>query len=189
MDKKFDVKKLKKLDNPERRRLMPPVEVLKKAGLKDGDKFADIGCGIGYFSILASSIVGENGSVLALDISQDMLDYMVQHGGDRQNIMAIKSEENQLPVSDGEVDLAFMCNVVHEVDNMHIFLEEVNRIICKNGRIAIVDFEKKVGEFGPPIEHRVASGDVRKELEELGFKVVSVESFSKEFYLVKAEKA
>ncbi len=58
---KFNPKDLQKLDNPERRRLLPPEETLERLGLRKNDIIADIGCGIGYFSFAASKIVGTNG--------------------------------------------------------------------------------------------------------------------------------
>ena len=41
--------------------------VLQETGLKSGDKFLDVGCGDGYFSIAAAKIVGNKGKVYALD--------------------------------------------------------------------------------------------------------------------------
>ena len=188
MEKKFDVKKLEKLDNPMRRKLLPPAEILDRIGIRSGDKFADIGCGIGYFSIPASEIVGDRGLVIAMDISQTMLDYLMEHGGDKKNISPVKSGENTLPLNDGEVDIAFMCNVVHELDNREMFFKEVKRIVRGSGKLAIVDFEKKTGSFGPPLEHRVGKEVVVEELQREGLSVEACENISGEFYFICARR-
>lgn len=54
MTHKFAVSNKDKLDNPKRRALLPPHDVLLKLGLPEGAKMADVGCGIGYFAILSA---------------------------------------------------------------------------------------------------------------------------------------
>lgn len=73
MKKTFDVKNMHKLDNPKRRELLPPDQTLRKLGIKEGEIIADIGCGIGYFTLPASKMVGEKGKIYAMDISAEML--------------------------------------------------------------------------------------------------------------------
>mgnify|MGYP000912736447 CR=1 FL=1 len=74
MAHKINVKHMYRLDSPERRKMLPPEETLFNAGLTKNDIFIDIGCGIGYFSIPASKIVGPKGKVFALDTSKEMLE-------------------------------------------------------------------------------------------------------------------
>ena len=54
---KFDPKNMARLESEERRKKMPPDVILKKIGISSGVRVADIGCGIGFFSIPASKIV------------------------------------------------------------------------------------------------------------------------------------
>ena len=72
MAHKFNPNNKKKLDNDWRRENLPPVETLKKLGIKTTDSVADIGCGIGYFTIPAAQMIGDN-SAYALDTSPEML--------------------------------------------------------------------------------------------------------------------
>ena len=73
MTHKFDAKNKHKLDNEKRRELLPPEQTLINLGLHEGDVMADIGCGIGYFTIPASKIVGDSGKIFAMDILPEML--------------------------------------------------------------------------------------------------------------------
>ncbi|RYD04327.1 hypothetical protein N752_15905 [Desulforamulus aquiferis] len=41
----FDAKNKHKLDNPERRKLLPPYETLQKFNLSTGDVFVDLAAG------------------------------------------------------------------------------------------------------------------------------------------------
>jgi D-arabinose 1-dehydrogenase-like Zn-dependent alcohol dehydrogenase len=46
-----------------------PYKALKAAGLEPGQKVLEVGCGPGHFTIPAAEIVGDKGSVLALDVN------------------------------------------------------------------------------------------------------------------------
>ncbi|TGQ48085.1 MULTISPECIES: class I SAM-dependent methyltransferase [unclassified Mesorhizobium] len=46
-------------------------DVLRRAGLKQGMRVLDLGCGVGDVSLLAGQLVGPGGSVLGIDRSQD----------------------------------------------------------------------------------------------------------------------
>jgi len=45
-----------------------PQRLLKAAGLKQGQKALEVGCGPGFFTIPAAKIVGEEGFVYAVDV-------------------------------------------------------------------------------------------------------------------------
>ncbi len=57
-----------KLDHPDRKKMMPPDIIMDLMKVKLGMTIADIGCGIGYFSIPMAKVVGEKGKVYALDL-------------------------------------------------------------------------------------------------------------------------
>ena len=46
-----------------------PYKALQAAGLKAGQRVLEVGCGPGFFTIPASRIVGEGGSVVAIDVN------------------------------------------------------------------------------------------------------------------------
>ena len=73
MTHKFDVNNRHKLDNEKRRASLPPHETLIRLGYKESIDLADIGCGIGYFTIPAAKIGGNSAKIFAVDVSQIML--------------------------------------------------------------------------------------------------------------------
>ena len=123
MTHKFDAKNKHKLDNEKRRELLPPEETLIKLGLHKGDIIADIGCGIGYFTIPASKIVGESGKVFAMDILPEMLQDVGEKIKDNNisNIEIILTEENDLKLEDNKITIAFISTVLHEADEKKTF--------------------------------------------------------------------
>lgn len=190
MTHKFDAKNKHKLDNVQRRELLPPDETLIKLGLHKDDIMADIGCGIGYFTIPASKIVGESGKIFAMDILSEMLsDVKVKIKEDSiSNIELVLTEENDLKVEDNKVTFAFISLVLHEANEKENFISEIKRIISPEGKIAIVEWEKINSEFGPPIDHRLDKMDLIEILDTLGFSNISTIDIGENFYGIMAQK-
>ncbi|MEO1816024.1 MAG: methyltransferase domain-containing protein [Acetobacterium sp.] len=180
---KFNPINKNKLDNEWRRENLPPVETLEKLGLKAGDIFADIGCGIGYFTIPAAQMIGDN-SAYALDTSPEMLAEVElrSKAAGVKNIETLKTAELDLLIPDESVSFGLMVNVIHEIVDKNQFLEEISRIIKPGGKLAVIDWEKAETEMGPPIDHRIAKEDVVSMLEELGFYWQQTLSFTENFY-------
>jgi ubiquinone/menaquinone biosynthesis C-methylase UbiE len=190
MPHKFDVKNKHKLDNEERRRILPPYETLIKLGLAEGDVMADIGCGIGYFSLPASEIVGTSGKVFALDVSPEML-HEVEGRASKdkiENITPVLTEENDLKIETGTITYGFVCNVLHETKDPVEFLMEIRRIVKDGGRIAIIEWRKVEGNFGPPLEHRLDIEYVKQIVRKCEFKNIVTIDIGEHFYAVIADK-
>ncbi|MBL4931767.1 class I SAM-dependent methyltransferase [Clostridium paridis] len=190
MAHKFDVKNKHKLDNEERRKMLPPEKTLTSLGLHEGDIVADIGCGIGYFSIPAAEIVGKNGKVFALDILSEMLQEVEIKIKENNifNIETILTEENNLKLEEGKITFAFIANVLHETEELERFLGEVKKIISIKGKIAIVDWQKIKSEFGPPVDHRLDKLELINILAKSGFSDISNIDIGDNFYGITAVK-
>lgn len=190
MSHKFSAKNKNKLDNPERRKIMPPEVTLEKLHLQKGDIVADVGCGIGYFSIPAAVIVGEMGKVYAMDISDEMLKEVQERAevNNVANIEMVKTLENSLLVADESITYAFICNVLHETENVSNFLEEVKRVLVGKGKLAIIEWIKQESHIGPPMNHRIAEEELLNILNNMNFKVIEKIDISNEFYGIVVRK-
>lgn len=190
MAHKFNVSNRHKLDNDKKREFLPPYQTLENLGLQPGDIMADIGCGIGYFTIPASEVVGETGKVFAMDISFEMIQEVEKKAEENNitNIKTIVTEENDLKVDDGAVTYAFICTVLHEVENIHKFLNEVKRIMAEGERIAVIEWQKTESDWGPPLEHRLDKACVERVIKDNGFKDVAAVDINEYFYAVQGVK-
>lgn len=185
-----DTDKKHKLDNPQRREMLPPVKTLQTLGLQEGDWIADIGCGIGYFSIPAAEIVGGAGRVFGLDVSVEMieeLDHKIETNN-LENIRTIITGEDDLKLCDESVNFAFIANVLHEVNDIPPMLKEVRRILKNQGKIVVLEWKKEESNYGPPIEHRIANELVVQLLQQSGFKNIEKIDIEQHFYAVAGEK-
>jgi ubiquinone/menaquinone biosynthesis C-methylase UbiE len=108
--------------------------------VRQGQTFLDYGCGTGFFTIAASRIVGENGKVYALDCFSRQLDIVVRRTSRKglTNIETILSD-NETGLPDECIDVVWMCDVFHEVQQRRAVLEELHRVLKKEGVVAIYD--------------------------------------------------
>jgi ubiquinone/menaquinone biosynthesis C-methylase UbiE len=143
--------------------------VLQETGLKSGNKFLDVGCGEGYFSIAAAKIVGNKGKVYALDSYEKSIAVLKQqiHRENIGNIEAIVADVTQkMPLPKAVIDVCLMANVMHgflangEVPRV---MTEIARVMKVGSTLAVVEFQKIPGPPGPPISIRMTP----KELEDL----------------------
>ena len=180
----FDVKSFAKLDSPERRSLLPPEKILQQFNLSPGDVVADIGCGIGYFSLPASVIVGSSGKILAMDISAEMLHQVKKRAlhSDTNNIETIQIDGENFIMADGSADVVLAFFVLHEASDASHFLAEAGRILKPGGTLALIDWEKRETRLGPPLAHRIARTDACDLLTQAGFVTRSVFDNEADFY-------
>jgi len=190
MAHKFDPKKMFKLDNPQRRLELPPLETLELLGLTKGNTVADVGCGSGYFSIPAASIAGDAAIVYALDVSQEMIDEVEKKSVELglTNIRIIKTDEYELTLEDFSVDFVIICNVLHEVDDKPRMIDEITRILKTGGTFSMIEWEKIQGVSGPPLEERISFEEIEIILFEKGYCDINKQSISENFYGVTARK-
>ena len=186
MTHKFDFKERKKLISDKRKKILPAKKTLLDLRLKKEDIFADIGCGIGYFSFPASKIVGPQGKVYAMDISQDMLNEIKKISKDKNilNIELVKTSKNNLTISNAIISFAFTSTVLHEVDNLSLILKEIKRIMFKDGRFVVIEWKKEKSDFGPPVEHRLGSKDLSMELKKSGYKDIIITILNEYLYSI-----
>lgn len=151
---------------------------------------ADIGCGIGYFTIPAAKIVGNKGTVFALDISPQMLEEVKNKAAEEniQNIKTIRVNENDLKLQDETITYAFLSNILHEVENLEMFLKEIKRIVAPGGKIVIIEWEKKVSDYGPPIHHRIDKHDLEVFLKNNEYRNLVHMNLGIDFYVITGEK-
>ena len=149
-----------------------PDEVLKLTGLKKGDVIADIGVGGGYFTFRFSEIVDDNGKVFAVDIKKEYLygiDKKKEEKGVK-NIFTINIAPGESGLQNGIVDIVFMRNVTHHIDDRINYFKKIKKSLKSNGSIIIIDYKRgKFFKFWRLIGHFIKKEEVLSELNEAGF--------------------
>jgi ubiquinone/menaquinone biosynthesis C-methylase UbiE len=137
---------------------------------------ADIGAGSGLFSRPLAKAVAPAGKVYAVDIQQDLLDYINQRDQEENihNIQTVLGEFGDPKLSARDVDLAFINDVLHHIQNRAAYLKALGSYTKANGRIAIIEFNKD----DPDAPHRnqpelqVGREEILQWMSDAGFELV-----------------
>lgn len=187
MAHKFNPQEIDRLISDERFKDIDPEKVLLEAGLKEGDIFADIGAGPGFFSIPAANIVGMAGIVFAVDTQKEMLLYLRDFRNPPQNIVLLLSEEDTMPIADRDADFTLLAYMLHEVEDRDKFLSEIMRIMRPGGTLLVIEWKKQKEEKGPPEEERLSHDEVAGLLEKAGFEEISISTLNPSHYRITAK--
>jgi ubiquinone/menaquinone biosynthesis C-methylase UbiE len=149
-----------------------PDRILEALALQRGQMVADIGAGGGYFSLRFAEAVGKDGRVFAVDINPKFLEFIndcAKKGG-LDNVETILVAGENLALPKRSLDLIFMRNVCHHLQDRVEYFRKLRRFVKPNGRIAVIERAKPLtlhGMFG----HYVPRETIIKEMKEAGFLV------------------
>ena len=178
-----------------RERLKCLGNIVKELGIKPGYYVLDIGSGTGVLLPFLIAELGDEGKIVALDFSAEMLcqakakTFQPIVGFAQADVLAI-------PLADSSVDLA-MCNSAfpHFNDKARA-LEEITRVLRNNGRLVICHTmsRKMINQLHQSIGGAVANDllpdefQLKRLIKQAGLNVIHFED-GPERYLVIAEKS
>jgi ubiquinone/menaquinone biosynthesis C-methylase UbiE len=160
------------LIRPEREEEEKPEQLLEALKIRPGDVIADIGAGVGYFSLRLARRVGKTGKVLAVDIQQAMLDDLAR-SRDReglQNIETILGTETDPRLLPNSIDLALLVDVYHEFSQPAAMMEKIRAALKTTGRLVLVEYRGE--DPSVPIKplHKMTERQVLEEIVPMGFR-------------------
>lgn len=127
-------------DNPFRRFYHNPENMF--AGyVQEGMCVADIGCGLGYFSLGLAKMVGETGKVIAADIQPQMLHRMKKRA-DRVGLSSIihphQCQEDDIDIHE-PLDFALAFWMVHETPAPTALFQQLHKILKPTGVLLVTE--------------------------------------------------
>ena len=138
------------LDYPPELASVPDAAVESFAGVANpfslgrlgrGEAVADLGCGAGTDSLVASQMVGPQGRVVGVDMTPQMLAKAraaaAELGG--ENVEFVESEIEHLPLPDAGLDVVISNGVIDLVPDKDAVFAEIFRVLRPGGRIQLAD--------------------------------------------------
>ncbi|HET7216786.1 MAG TPA: class I SAM-dependent methyltransferase, partial [Vicinamibacterales bacterium] len=162
---------IKTLENPSRIAGLKVDQIVGSLRLKPGETIADLGAGAGVFSIPLARAVSPSGKVYAVEIEQGLVDYIGRKAKDQNvaNVQPIlgKFADPGLPARD--VDLAFMHDVLHHVQDRPAYLKNTAAYIKPGGRFAFIEFDAALGPHRADAALQVTKEQLREWMTGIGF--------------------
>ena len=117
---------------------------LNFADIKRGETVVDLGSGAGIDAFLASKLVGKEGKVIGIDMTDEMLEKArkASIANNYRNIEFRKGDiEERIPIEDNSVDVVISNCVINLTSNKTNTFKEIYRILKKdkNARMIISD--------------------------------------------------
>lgn len=151
-------------DNPLRPLFHRP-EKLFAAAVKQGMTVADLGCGLGYFSLGLAKLTGPNGRVFAVDLQPKMLDKAKKRAikaGVAPRVHFIQCQPDSIELHE-PLDFCLAFWMAHETPDLRHFLQQIHGLLKPGGLLFLAEPFFHVSRSRFEDELHVA--------EELGFQV------------------
>ena len=144
-----------------------PDEVVAALALAPGQQVADLGAGGGYFTLRFARAVGPEGRVFAIDVDPDMVAYLEQLAADAAlpQVVPVLAEPDDAKLADASVDLVFVSNTFHHIEQRITYFARLRRALRPGGRVAVVELSKN---FFPP-GHRTPPEEIQKDMDAAGY--------------------
>lgn len=177
------------LDESVRRTWYNPEAILKGIGLQSGMVFMDVGCGEGFFSILAAEIVGEAGKVYAVDLDASAIDRLKRKAAENglRNISATVGKAEDTIFCTECANVIFFSMVLHDFEDPAKVLLNAKRMLKPSGVLVDLDWKKKQMPFGPPMQIRFSEEKASNLIKQAGLTVENVKEAGPHHYVITAK--
>lgn len=164
--------------------------ILSQMKLTGGIRIADVGAGTGFYSILFSKAVGDEGWVYAIDLAPQFVSYLSKQFDQRElnNITTVLCDENSVCLPPNSIDVAFICDVYHHFEFPGETMKSIQRALSDHGRVIVIDFERIPGVTKEwTLNHvRADKATFINEIQDAGFELIAerkIEGFRDNYYL------
>jgi len=161
------------LERSERELEEMPDTALDAIGIRTGMVVADVGAGVGYFSIKMAKRVGPDGKVFANDVQPEMLSLLRERAAKAKvrNIETVLGTEADPKLPKNALDLILMVDVYHELSQPQSMLRKLRAALKPDGRLVLLEYRKEDPRIPIRPEHKMSVEEAKTELAAEGFQL------------------
>lgn len=166
------------LERPERDAEEGLSLLIECLDIEPGSTVADIGAGSGVLTTRFCEAVGEEGTVVAVDIQQEMLDalQLKVHEQGHRNVELVLGTVESPRLEPGTLDLVVMVDVYHEFEYPYEMLLNISQAMRPGGRVVFVEYRKEDPEVLIKLVHKMTEAQVILEASLPEFQLEHVET-------------
>jgi ubiquinone/menaquinone biosynthesis C-methylase UbiE len=175
------------LDEKTRRSWYNPEAILQD--LHPDMIFADIGCGEGFFAILAAKKIGDKGKVYAVDVDSSAIQRLKNKAEAEglKNITAEVGMAEETVFCNKCVDIVFYSMDLHDFANPEKVLKNAQKMLKPEGQLVDLDWKKQEQPFGPPFKIRFSEEHASTLIKNAGFQIDQVKTVGSYHYMITAK--
>jgi len=143
-------------------------QVMDILGITPGKNVGDIGAGSGWFTVRAARRVTDSGTVYAVDINPEAVDYINNRVKKEQlrNVKTILSKPDDPELPANGVDSVLLLKTYHEVANPVALLRNLRASLRPGAHVGIID------RNGNGTDHGVQKDVVIREAGQAGYRLI-----------------
>ena len=162
-------------ESPGRDERLQINRVMDMLGIEPGKSVADVGAGSGWFTVRAARRVTSAGTVYAVDINPEAIQYIEGRAKKEQlqNIKTILSKPDDPQIPPQSIDAVLLLKTYHEVAHPVVLLRNLGSSLKPGARIGIID------RNGDGENHGVNKDVVVREAAQAGYELRDSKDFVK----------
>ena len=129
------------------------LNLARSAGIREGMKVIDIGCGQGTFTVCVAKLIGETGKVTAIDISDEHLDDLkdnLERYRVRPQVTFVKADAAELSsvFTQESFDMAVSYRLIEELKRptqLPKIVSSITEVVRRGGRVVMLELSTETG--------------------------------------------
>jgi demethylmenaquinone methyltransferase/2-methoxy-6-polyprenyl-1,4-benzoquinol methylase len=132
--------------------LMNPVKTLQAADVQPAQTILEVGCGTGFFTVPAAQMIGDQGSLVAMDASSGFLEEVARkvQKAKLNNVRIVQRDALNTDLETASIDKVLLFGVIpFPLLPLDRLLPEMHRVLKPEGTMAVWLFPRLVHSWVP----------------------------------------
>lgn len=147
-----------------------PDMVIEKLQIAKLSRVADLGAGRGYFTFRIAEALGPEGLIYPVEITPGQISRLNRRADrlGRKNVLPVLATTTDASLPE-KMDLIFLCNTYHHIDNVTTYFSNLKKYLKSNGRIAIIELDDLPWYLFTLHSHQTSAETIKKEMHQAGY--------------------